>query len=92
MNDKIYAGNIIGQKGFNFAYVDTNLDSLKGKDAIFLDSDPNFKNLNPKGEVPSILNQYFEKIIEMQPIIINDDWGRAARKFYVYKCYNYLKN
>ncbi|HRS01118.1 MAG TPA: glycosyltransferase family 39 protein [Bacteroidota bacterium] len=92
MNNKIYAGNIIGQKGYNFAYVDTNLNSLKGKDAIFLDSDPNFKNLNPKGEIPTILNNYFGRIVEMQPIIINDDWGRPARKFYVYKCYDYLGN
>lgn len=90
MNDKIYAGNIIGQKGFNFTFVDTNLHQLKGKNAIFLDSDPNFKNINPKGEIPEILTHYFTSISEMQPIIIYDDWGRPARKFYVYQCYNYL--
>ena len=90
MNKKIYAGNIIGQKAFNFKYVDKNLDSLKSKDAIFLDSDPHFKNLLPKNEEPALLKPYFEKITELQPIIIMDDWGRPARKFYVYKCYNYF--
>ena len=92
MNDKIYAGNIIGQKGFNFTYVDKNIDSLMGKNAVFLDSDPHFKNVNPKGEVPAILKQYFGNVTEHTPIIINDDWGRTARKFYIYKCYDYKGN
>lgn len=84
----IYGQNVIGQNSLHFDFIGTDLSLLNGKDAIFIDSDPGFKN-NHKDTVPNnLLKSYFHSITQLTPVLIyNGDLPR--RKFYVYLCKGY---
>ena len=88
MNQKVYAQNIIGLPALHFDYLGDDLSNLNGKNAIFIDSDKGFKDHQMKGDFNPELEYYFEKIIEIQPIIIKKD-GKEVRKFWVFYCENY---
>ncbi|WP_088324887.1 glycosyltransferase family 39 protein [Polaribacter tangerinus] len=88
MKDKVYAQNIIGLPALHFDYLGDNLTTLKGKNAIFLDSDKRFKNSNKLNKEREKLKLYFSKVIEIEPIIIDIN-GKPSRKFWVYHCENY---
>lgn len=89
LEEKVYSQNIIGLPALHFDYVDTNLSTLNGENAIFLDSDTRFKNTNKKNELKHPeMNNYFESITELTPIIIKKN-GKEVRKFWVYYCVNY---
>ena len=89
LKEKVYAQNIIGKNALHFDYVDRDLSILNGKHAIFLDSDTRYKN-NDKNTnpYPSELNEYFETVTQLAPILISIK-GKEARKFWVYYCTNY---
>jgi len=91
LDEKIYAGNVLGEFALQFSVVYPDLSNLKGKNALFLDSDKRIKNLEKSKKTPAKLNDYFEKVEQLDPIIIKNNRGKAMRKFYVYRCENYLK-
>ncbi|MGI4020320.1 MAG: glycosyltransferase family 39 protein [Janthinobacterium lividum] len=85
---KVYAQNIFHQPALQFDYVGDNVLLLQGKNAIFLDSDPGFKNMEKNGNILPELKTYFKDVQELEPIIIKN--GNAnARKFCVYYCEGY---
>jgi hypothetical protein len=88
-NQKIYSQNIIGQQALHFDYIGDDLSLLKGKNALFLDSDKRFKNNEKKGkDRKDALNDYFSKVTELSPIFTKIN-GKNIRKFWVYYCENY---
>ncbi|MCG1036276.1 glycosyltransferase family 39 protein [Polaribacter sargassicola] len=91
MEDRIYAQNIIGLPALHFDYLGDDLSTLKNKNAIFIDSDKRFKNKDKKGENHPLLSTYFDKITELEPIIIKIN-GKESRKFFVFYCENYKPN
>ena len=88
MDEKVYAQNIIGLPALHFDYLGDNLALLNTKNAIFIDSDKRFKNDKLKGTQNPILNKYFDKVIELAPIIIKIN-NKESRKFWVFYCTNY---
>ena len=84
-DEMVYSKNIIGERALQFDYVNTNLQTLKGKDALFIDSHP---DLTPCGSYPLVLNKYFSQITSLQPIIVKKG-GKIVRVFCVYACMNY---
>ena len=88
MNEKVYAQNIIGLPALHFDYLKDNLASLNTKNALFIDSDKRFKNDAKKGNQQPLLKKYFDKVIELEPIIITIN-DRKVRKFWVFYCSNY---
>ena len=84
----IYSGNVIGQPGLEYEFIGTNLKKLKGRNALFIDSDPLFKNELKKNISPSAVRPYFDSVIELEPIIIKKGY-RTVRKFLIYECKNY---
>ena len=88
MNEKVYAQNIIGLPALHFDYLKDNLSSLNTKNALFIDSDKRFKNDAKKGNQHPLLKKYFDKVIELEPIIITIN-DRKVRKFWVFYCSNY---
>ncbi len=88
MNEKVYAQNIIGLPALHFDYLKDNLSSLNTKNALFIDSDKRFKNNAKKGNQHPLLKKYFDKVIELKPIIITIN-DRKVRKFWVFYCSNY---
>jgi len=88
-DQKIYAQNIIGKQALHFDYIEENLRLLKGKNAIFIDSDKRFKNCDKRNKHPLELDNYFLNVTELEPIIIKYR-NKNVRKFWVYYCQSYL--
>ena len=86
--EKIYSENIIGEHALHFEYIGDDLTILQGKTAIFIDSDTRQKDLLKKGEYPESLDSYFEKVTELEPILVKSG-DKVIRKFWVYVCENY---
>ena len=88
MDEKVYAQNIINKPALHFDYLGDNLNSLNTKNALFIDSDKRFKNTDKKGTYHPLLNNHFENITELEPIIIKIN-QKEVRKFWVFYCTNY---
>jgi len=88
-NDMVYARNVVGERALQFDYIGTNLRTLNGKDAIFIDSNPQFQNLESEtAAIPVSYYTWFDQIIPLDPVLIESN-GRVVRKFSVFLCRNY---
>ncbi|WP_445749135.1 glycosyltransferase family 39 protein [Polaribacter sp.] len=88
MNQKVYAQNIIGLPALHFDYLGDDLSNLDSKNALFIDSDKRFANNLLKGEIHPELKNYFDKVTELEAIIIKIN-EKEVRKFWVFYCENY---
>ena len=88
MEEKVYAQNIIDLPALHFDYLGDDLSALNKQNALFIDSDKKFKNNDKLGRHNPILDNYFENITELEPIIIKIN-GKESRKFWIYYCSNY---
>lgn len=89
LNEMVYSKNIVGQKALQFDFIGSNLQDLNGKDAIFIDSNPRFHDLeNENAALPPNFNIWFDHIVPLQPILIKNN-GTVVRKFSVFLCRNY---
>lgn len=88
MDDKVYAQNIIGLPALHFDYLGDDLSTLKGKNALFIDSDKRFKNNKKLGEINPLLTANFKNVKELDPIIIKIN-GTESRKFWIFYCTDY---
>jgi 4-amino-4-deoxy-L-arabinose transferase-like glycosyltransferase len=91
---KVYSGNLLGKPALQYMIVDKGApQQLAGKNALFVDSEPRFTNEDKKNQIPPELQQYFETVIELEPILIKNKKGKTLRKFLVYECkrYKYIK-
>ncbi|HSU26762.1 MAG TPA: hypothetical protein VLJ68_00150, partial [Chitinophagaceae bacterium] len=88
LDQDIYAANIIGRPALQYDYIGTNLLTLKGRDAILIQSRPHFKEEGKENDQPPLLNKYFDSVIQLEPILIKKG-SKTVRKFLVYRCVNY---
>lgn len=84
-DEMVYSKNIIGEPALQFDYVNADLQTLQGKNALFIDSHP---DLSPCDTYPPILKKYFTQITPLQPILVKKG-GKVVRSFCVYACMNY---
>ncbi len=89
MSQKIYSGNILGKNGLQFSIIDTDLTSLTGRDAIFIDSETRFKSIQKSDQPVTELQAYFDSVKQLEPIILYDREGDPERKFLVYHLKGY---
>jgi 4-amino-4-deoxy-L-arabinose transferase-like glycosyltransferase len=87
-SEMIYGRNVIGEPALQFDYIGTDLNKLKGRDALFIDSNPGFNNEKKENKIPSSLDSYFDSVTELDPILITKG-NRTVRKFLVYSCKDY---
>ncbi|MEQ6124835.1 glycosyltransferase family 39 protein [Pseudotenacibaculum sp. MALMAid0570] len=88
LNQKVYAQNVVGLNALHFDYLGDDMEALYGQNALFIDSDKRFKNNNKKGELDANVLSNFTNVIELDPIVLNENSGKA-RKFWVFYCINY---
>ena len=88
MEEKVYAQNIIGLPALHFDYLGDDLTALKGKNAIFIDSDKRFKNEFLLEKANPLLKNHFKTVTQLAPIIIKIN-ERESRKFWVFFCTDY---
>ena len=88
-NISVYSKEIIGKPALQFDYIGTNINSLIGKDALYIDSSP--RNLSPQKRetINSDVSGKFDSTVQLNPIIIENKFG-IQRVFHIYHCYNYL--
>jgi 4-amino-4-deoxy-L-arabinose transferase-like glycosyltransferase len=86
--EMVYAKNVIGQPALQFDFIGTDLSKLNGRDALFIDSNPGFKDDLKENKIPASLSNYFDSIIELDPLLIKKA-DNTVRKFLVYQCKNY---
>jgi Dolichyl-phosphate-mannose-protein mannosyltransferase len=92
LDEEVYAKNIVGESALQFDFIGTDLHKLNGKNAIFIDSNPQFKDLkNENNAIPASYNSYFDQIIPLDPILIERN-GQIVRKFSVFLCKDYHYN
>jgi hypothetical protein len=85
----VYSKNVVGERALQFDFVGTDLKLLNGKDAIFIDSNPRFGDLeNENKHIPPFYYVYFDRIIPLNPILIEKN-GKTERKFSLFLCKNY---
>jgi hypothetical protein len=85
---KIYSENILGEHALHFEYIGDDLNLLKGKNALFIDSDTRIKNLDKQENPHKELASYFEHTKQLDPILVKKG-DKVIRKFWVYYCENY---
>jgi 4-amino-4-deoxy-L-arabinose transferase-like glycosyltransferase len=89
LDEMVYSKNVVGERALQFDFIGTDLNQLQGRDALFIDSNPRFSNLeNESDKIPSFYNRYFDRIIPLKPILVKRN-GRVERKFSVFLCRNY---
>jgi 4-amino-4-deoxy-L-arabinose transferase-like glycosyltransferase len=88
MKDKVYAQNIIGLPALHFDYLGDDLTLLEGKNALFIDSDKQFKDKKKLSEINPLLSTYFKTVTELAPIVIKIN-GKERRKFWIFYCTDY---
>ena len=89
LDRKVYSGNVIGKDGLQFSIIDDDLNYLVGQDAIYIDSEKRFDDLQRSQEVRPELSRYFESVQQLEPIILENAAGEPERKFLVYYLDNY---
>ncbi len=89
LDRKVYAGNVVGSNGKQFYLLDPDLSALNGSEAIFIDSDKRFKHSGKSNEIPDKLMMYFDRVEELDPILVGKSADKPLRKFLVYKCHGY---
>ena len=88
LDEKVYAQNIIGLPALHFDYLGDDLTALKGRNALFIDSDKRFKNELLLEKENPLLKNYFKTVNQLAPIIIKIN-ERESRKFWVFFCTDY---
>jgi len=82
LNETVYSRNVVGERALQFDFVGTDLNTLKGKNAIYIDSNPRFTDLkNENKSVPLFYYSYFDRIIPLEPILIEKKWQHRKKIF-----------
>ncbi len=88
LDEMVYSRNVIGERALQFDYIGSDLSELKGKNALFIDSDNDLSTDSSRKNLSPDVSRHFESMQALAPIIVKKD-GRTIRKFSVYICKNY---
>jgi hypothetical protein len=92
LEEPVYAGNVIGEAGFEYRVRYPDLGFLEGRNALYFDSDKRARDtLRLTKSLPK-LEDHFAEIHQLDPILIYDYYGRLVRKFWVFECLDYRTN
>ncbi len=87
--EMVYSRNVVGERALQFDFIGTNLQTLAGRNAIYIDSNPRFDSLgNEAARIPDSYKSRFDRIESLQPILVSNH-GRVLRKWSVFLCKNY---
>lgn len=92
-DDRYYfGGNIIDHFALQYSIVDADLNYLKGKNAIMIDSESrNFKDYTEYKMIDDLFC-YFETVNELEPIYVRKENGEIIKKFRIRECLNFHPN
>ncbi|MFY0254069.1 ArnT family glycosyltransferase [Chitinophaga sp. 30R24] len=84
----VYSKNIIGENALQFDFIGTDLQALKGKNALFINSLTDVKDDKDEQAFVAELAPFFHTVIPLPPIEVRL-CGRVVRKFLVFRCLDY---
>ena len=85
----VHGRNVLGKRGLQFDYVGWDLEGLRGRDALYIDSQPHHAGmLAPAAEPPPDLVRHFARVEELPPIHVTH-LGRVVRAFRVWRAEDY---
>lgn len=88
LNRRTYYGeNILGKSALHFDYLGEDLNQLKGKDGLFIDSNPSLSQLSDHPS-PKELDTYFERVEFIGDLEVKRG-AKLVRHFRVFRGYNY---
>ncbi|WP_143307086.1 glycosyltransferase family 39 protein [Chitinophaga vietnamensis] len=84
----VYAENIIGRRALQFDFVGTNVQTMKGRNAIFINSLTDVNDDKDEQREINDLRPFFSDITPLPPVVVVQH-GRVVRKFLVFRCIGY---
>lgn len=84
----VYSRNVIGENALQFDFIGTDVDALKGRNAIFINSLTDVNDDVDEQEFVAELIPFFSSVKPLPPIIVRKQ-GRVVRKFLVFRCMDY---
>ncbi len=86
----VYGRNVLGRRGLQYDYVGWDLDALRGRSALYVDSQPRHAGRidAPAEEPPGGLLDHFAAAEELEPIHLTHR-GRVVRAFRVWRAEDY---
>lgn len=91
LKERVYAANVVGTNALQFSIVDTDLNLLKGKNAILINYNSDILAETQQKELPPFILSFFDEVTQMEFISIKK-YSKIVRQFSVYKCRNYHGN
>lgn len=84
----VYSRNVIGENALQFDFIGTDLNTLKGRNALFINSLTDVNDDKDEVAFTDELAPFFSSITPLPPIVVTQN-GRVVRKFLVYRCLDY---
>ncbi|MGX5817126.1 glycosyltransferase family 39 protein [Chitinophaga lutea] len=87
LDSLVYARNVLGLPALQFDYIQKNVSDLSGRNALFINSDPDADALDEMAFAAE-LKPFFREVVPLEPIIVRKG-DKVLRTFLVYRCIDY---
>jgi hypothetical protein len=84
----VYSRNVIGENALQFDFIGTDMNALKGRNALFINSLTDVNDAVDELAFVKKLSPFFRSVTPLPPIIVKQQ-GRVVRKFLVFRCMEY---
>lgn len=84
----VYSRNIIGENALQFDFIGTDMNALKGRNALFINSLTDVNDAVDELAFIKKLSPFFSSVKQLSPIVVKQH-GRVVRKFLVFRCMDY---
>lgn len=84
----VYSRNVIGENALQFDFIGTDINALKGRNALFINSLTDVNDAVDELAFVKELSPFFRTVTPLPPIIVRQQ-GRVVRKFLVFRCMDY---
>ncbi|NSL90708.1 glycosyltransferase family 39 protein [Chitinophaga sp. Mgbs1] len=88
LGELVYSKNILGENALQFDFIGTDLETLKGRDAIFINSLTDVNDEQDEQAFVQELQPFFAKVKPLPPIVVKRQ-DKVIRKFLVFRCFDY---
>ncbi|HVI44081.1 MAG TPA: glycosyltransferase family 39 protein [Chitinophaga sp.] len=88
LGEMVYSRNVIGQNALQFDFIGTELNALKGKNALFINSLIDVEDDKDEQIFIGEVKPWFETVESLPPIVVTLH-GHTVRKFLVFRCIGY---
>lgn len=87
-DEMVYGQNILEKDALQFDYIGTDVDTLAGRNALFINSIKEVGDEKDEKAFVETLQKYFTTVQHLPPVIYKRH-GKVVRKFLVFRCLDY---